>query len=57
MPRKKNEPVYAVAGVSDTLDRIARRCDVPIDKLKLLNPDIKGPVYLLRIGQRERIKC
>ena len=56
MSRKKNDPVFAVAGVSDTLDRVARRCNVPIDKLKLLNPDIKGPVYLLKIGQRVRIK-
>ena len=56
MARKKNEPVYAVAGVSDNLDRIARRCGVPLEKLKLLNPDIKGPVYFCQIGQRVRIK-
>lgn len=56
MPRKKNEPVYAVAGVSDNLDRIARRCGIPFEKLKLLNPDIKGPVYFCLIGQRVRIK-
>ena len=56
MARKKNEPVYLTAGISDTLDRIAHRNDIPIDKLKLLNPDIKGPVYFCRIGQRVRIK-
>lgn len=56
MARKKNEPVYAVAGVSDILDRIARRCGVPLEKLKLLNPEIKGPVYFCHIGQRVRIK-
>ena len=56
MARKKNDPVYLTAGISDTLGRIAHRNDIQLEKLKLLNPDIKGPVYFCKIGQRVRIK-
>ena len=56
MARKKSEPVYLTAGISDTLDRISRRNNIPLEKLKLLNPDIKGPAYFCTMGRRIRIK-
>lgn len=57
MPRKKSEKtkIYCTAAFGDTLDRIARRLDIDLDILKQLNPDVKGPVYLLKLGQRVRI--
>lgn len=51
----KTEPVYAVAGMGDTLIRIAWKNNLDFNKLRELNPDIKGPAYILRMGQRVRL--
>lgn len=51
----KAVPVYAVAGMGDTLIRIAWKNNLDFNKLRELNPDIKGPAYILRMGQRVRL--
>ena len=50
------EPVYTTARLAEGLIRIARRCGISLEDIKRLNPNIKGPVYLVRYGQKVRIK-
>lgn len=50
------EPVYTTARIGEGLIRIARRVGISFDEIKRLNPEIKGPVYLVRLGQKVRIK-
>lgn len=47
---------YTTARIGEGLIRIARRCGITFDEIKKLNPDIKGPVYLVRFGQKVRVK-
>lgn len=49
-------PEYTYAGLGEGLIRIARRCGITLDEIKRLNPEIKGPVYLVRFRQKVRIK-
>ncbi len=49
-------PEYTTARLGEGLIKIARRCGITFDEIKRLNPDIKGPVYLVRLGQKVRIK-
>ena len=49
-------PEYTQARFGEGLIRIARRVGITVDEIKRLNPDIKGPVYLVRLGQKVRIK-
>lgn len=53
--KKYAEPVYAVASLGDNLIRIAWKNNVDFNQLRELNPDIKGPAYILRMGQRVRL--
>lgn len=52
----EDEPVYTQAGLGEGLIRIARRCGISLEEIKRLNPDIKGPVYLVKFRQKVRIK-
>lgn len=54
--KKFTETVYAVASLGDNLIRIAWKNNLDFDKLRELNPDIKGPAYILRMGQRVRLR-
>lgn len=49
-------PQYTTAGLGEGLIRIARRCGITLEEIKRLNPEIKGPMYLVRIGQKVRIR-
>ena len=51
----KSAPVYAVAAMGDNLIRIAWKNNIDFNRLRELNPDIKGPAYILRMGQRVRL--
>lgn len=51
-----DEPVYTIARAGEGLIRIAKRSGITFAEIKRLNPNIKGPVYLVRIGQKVRIK-
>ena len=50
------EPAYTIAKIGEGLIRISRRTGVSLEELKRLNPSIKGPAYLVRIGQKVRIR-
>lgn len=52
---KVTESIYATAGIGDNLIRISLKNNIPFDQLRALNPDIKGPGYNLKMGQRVRI--
>lgn len=54
--KKEVSPVYAVAALGDTLIKIAWKNNLDFGELKKLNPDVKGPAFLLYMGQRVRIK-
>ena len=47
---------YTTARMGEGLIRIARRCGISLDEIKRLNPQIKPPAYIVRIGQKVRIK-
>lgn len=49
-------PLYHKAVAGDTLSKIARKYNTSLAEIKRLNPDIKGPVYLVKIGKQVRIK-
>lgn len=51
-----DEPVYTEARMGEGLIRIARRCGISLAEIKTLNPGIKGPAYIVRYGQKVRIK-
>ena len=53
--KKKKDPIYATAGLGDNLIRMSWRNNIPFDKLKQLNPDVKGPGYVLKMGQKVRL--
>ena len=55
-PVSNFKPCYTTARLGEGLIRIARRCGISFEEIKRLNPDIKGPVYLVRLGQKVRIK-
>lgn len=58
--KKKNEvkqdPVYCVAKLGDTLIRLAWKFNLDFDQLRKMNPDVKGPAFMLYMGQRVRIR-
>lgn len=54
--KKYTEAIYITAGLGDNLIRIALKNNLDFDKLRELNPDIKGPAYILRMGQRVRLR-
>lgn len=60
MARKKKADeeieMYIVTGSIDNLIRISWKYNVEFSKLKELNPEIKGPAYSIRMGQKVRIK-
>lgn len=51
-----NKPVYTQARFGEGLIAIARRSGISFDKIKELNPNIKPPMYLVRLGQEVRIR-
>lgn len=52
----KQDPVYAVAALGDTLIRLAWKHRLDFDELRKLNPTVKGPAFLLYMGQRVRLR-
>lgn len=53
---KELQPEYTIARIGEGLIRIARRCNISFDEIRKLNPGIKGPAYVVRLGQKVRIK-
>ena len=53
---KSQALVYTTAGLGEGLIKIARRSGITLDEIKHLNPEIKAPMYLVRIGQKVRIR-
>ena len=51
----KKEKVYTTAKRGEGLIKIARRCGITFDTIKRLNPEIKAPLYIIRVGQKVRI--
>lgn len=49
-------PVYTQARLGEGLIKIARRSGISFEEIKRLNPNIKAPMYIVRIGQNVRIK-
>lgn len=49
-------PIYTVAMMGEGLIKIARRCGITLEEIKRLNPEIRPPMYLVRKGQKVRIK-
>lgn len=47
---------YTTARIGEGLIKIARRSGITFEQIKKLNPQIKGPAYLVRLGQKVRIK-
>lgn len=52
----KKDPVYTTAQRGEGLIKIAKRCGISLNEIKRLNPDIKAPLYIVRLGQKVRIK-
>lgn len=52
----KQDPVYCVAALGDTLIRLAWKHNLDFTELRKLNPSVKGPAFLLYMGQRVRVK-
>ena len=52
----KEEKVYTKALLGEGLSKIAKRCGISLAQIKELNPDIKPPMYLVRLGKEVRIK-
>lgn len=50
------KPEYTTARLGEGLIRIARRSGITFDEIKRLNPGIKGPAYIVRLGQKVRIR-
>lgn len=48
--------VYTIAKIGEGLIKIARRSGISLDEIKRLNPNIKAPYYLVKLGQKVRIK-
>lgn len=51
-----DEPVYTIARFGEGLIKIANRSGITFEQIKKLNPEIKAPMYLVRLGQKVRIK-
>lgn len=47
---------YTIAQPGEGLIAIARRCNISFSKIKELNPEIKAPLYIVKLGQKVRIK-
>ena len=52
----KDEAVYTMPKLGEGLRAIARRSGITFEKIKELNPDIKPPMYLIKIGKQVRIR-
>ena len=59
---KKDEPiaepkeVYHTVVKGDSLSKIAKAYGIALATVKALNPDVKAPLYIIRIGQKIRVK-
>ena len=54
--KKEAKTIYTTARIGDTLIRISIKNNIRLDKLRELNPDIKGPAIVLKMGQKVRLK-
>lgn len=54
--KEENKAEYTTARFGEGLIKIARRVGITLDEIKRLNPNIKGPAYTVRFGQKVRIK-
>ena len=52
--KPKDEPVYTMPKLGEGLYAIARR--ISYSKIKELNPDIRPPMYLVKLGKQVRIR-
>ena len=55
--KKKKEPeaVYVIAGQRDYLVHLSLKHNIPLDKLRALNPDIKNIFFKIPTGRKVRI--
>lgn len=49
-------PLYHKAKAGDSLSKIAKQYGITLAQIKKLNPDIKGPMYIVKIGKQVRVK-
>lgn len=47
---------YYTVVKGDSLSKIANKCGVKLSDVKALNPQIKAPLYIIKVGQRVRVK-
>lgn len=47
---------YVTAVKGDSLSRIAKNNGLTLKQIKELNPEVKAPLYIIRVGQKVRIK-
>lgn len=49
-------PMYYKVHAGDNLSKIARAHGITLKEIKALNPQIKAPMYIVRVGQEVRVK-
>ena len=50
------QEAYTTARIGEGLIKIARRSGITFEEIRKLNPQIKGPAYIVRLGQKVRIR-
>ena len=53
---KTSEAVYVKPKLGEGLISIAKRSGITFEEIKRLNPDIKPPKYIVRIGKKVRVR-
>lgn len=51
-----NIPKYVKVKAGDSLSKIAKAHGITLKEIKALNPKIKGPMYIIKVGQEVRVK-
>ena len=54
--KEESLPAYTTARLGEGLIKIARRSGITFEEIKKLNPEIKAPMYIVRLGQKVRIR-
>lgn len=49
-------PLYHIVEKGDSLSKIAKKYGVSLDSVKKLNKNISAPLYIIRVGQKVRVK-
>lgn len=56
LTNQKTVPVTYTVVKGDTLSKIAKANGITLATLKALNPEVKGPLYIIRVGQVLKIR-